>query len=61
MSSEHGSAPPWDDGKDYCICGELSLHPDELCGSCEMICPHCGEDKESPDDAQCVECFKESE
>tara|TARA_R110002124_G_scaffold139880_1_gene304073 strand:- start:1090 stop:1284 length:195 start_codon:yes stop_codon:yes gene_type:complete len=56
MSSEHGGAAPWDDGKDYCICGELSQSPDELCGSCEMICPKCGEDKEDSRNALCDEC-----
>ena len=57
MSSEHGGAPPWDDGKYYyCICGNDTQDPDELCGSCEKICPDCGEDKEDSMNASCDHC-----
>ena len=56
MSSEHGGSAPFDDGKDYCICGELSQSPDDLCASCEIICPDCGEDKEDSMNASCDHC-----
>ena len=59
MSSEFGGAPPWDDGKYYCICGNETEHPDELCGSCEKICPTCGEDKEDSMSASCDHCADE--
>jgi hypothetical protein len=60
MSSEFGGLAPWDDGKDYCVCGELSQSPDELCGSCELICPACGEDKEDVNNASCDHCANET-
>ena len=60
MSSEHGGAAPFDDGKYYCICGNDTQDPDDLCGSCEIICPDCGEDKEDSMNASCDHCANET-
>lgn len=56
MSSEHGGSAPFDDGKYYCICGNETQDPDDLCVSCEKICPDCGEDKEDSRNASCDDC-----
>ena len=56
MSSEFGGSDPFDDNKYYCLCGNTTQDPDELCASCEKICPDCGEDKEDSMNASCDHC-----
>ena len=56
MSSEFGGSAPWDDGKYFCLCGNETQEPDDLCASCEKICPDCGEDKEDSMNASCDHC-----